>query len=59
MMKPKFKAIINDNEYLPKFSKKECLNHLESFYTIINTPDLLQTEVLDTCRTRKDYIRFE
>jgi hypothetical protein len=59
MMKPKLLAIINDTEYLSKFSKKQCLNYLEDFYTIINTPDMLQTEVLDTCLTRKDYIRFE
>jgi hypothetical protein len=58
MLKPRFETIINDNEYLPKFSRKECLNHLEKFYMIINTPEMLQTEVLDTCKTRQDYIKF-
>jgi hypothetical protein len=59
MMKPQFMEVINSNEYLPKFSKKECVNYLEDFYTIINTQDMLQTEVLDTCFTRKDYLPFE
>ena len=59
MMKPQFMEVINSNEYLAKFSKKECVNYLEDFYTIINTQDMLQTEVLDTCFTRKDYLPFE
>jgi hypothetical protein len=59
MMKPQFMEVINNNEYLPKFSKKECVDYLEEFYTIINTQDMLQTEVLDTCYTRKDYLPFE
>ena len=58
-MKPQFMEVINSNEYLAKFSKKECVKYLEGFYTIINTHDLLQTEVLDTCYTRKDYLPFE
>jgi len=59
MMKPKFMDIINNNEYLPKYAKKECERYLDDFYTIINTQDLLQTEVLDTCFTRKDYLPLE
>ncbi len=59
MMKPQFMDVINSNEYLPKYSKKECENYLEEFYAIINTQDMLQTEVLDTCFTRKDYLPFE
>ena len=59
VMKPQFMDIINSNAYLPKYSKKECINYLEDFYTIINTQEMLQTEVLDTCFTRKDYLPFE
>lgn len=59
MLKPQFMEVINSNEYMAKFSKKECVKYLEEFYTIINTQDMLQTEVLDTCYTRKDYLPFE
>jgi len=59
ILRPQFENIVNENEYLQKYSKKECLNYLEDFYTIINTQDLLKAEVLDTCWTRKDYLPFE
>ena len=37
MMRPQFEGVINENEYLPKSSKKDCLSYLEEFYDIINT----------------------
>lgn len=58
-MRPKFEDLIDGNEYLPKYGKKECRNYLEEFYDIINTEELLNSQVLDTCYTRKDYLPFE
>jgi hypothetical protein len=51
--------MIDENEYLKNYHKKQCRNYLEEFYTIINTPEMLKKEVLDTCWTRKDYLPFE
>jgi hypothetical protein len=59
MLKPRFESLISNNEHLKNFNKKECLDYLDNFYTIINTQEMLKTEILDTCYTRKDYLPFE
>jgi hypothetical protein len=59
MKRPQFESLISENEYLKNYHKKGCLKHMENFYDIINTQEMLKTEILDTCFTRKDYLPFE
>jgi hypothetical protein len=54
-LRPTFESIINNMDIIPKHSRKQCLNHLKYFYTIIESSDLIKQQFLDVCESKKSY----
>jgi hypothetical protein len=58
-LRPKFESLIMNQEFISKFSRKQDVNYLKTFYEIINDEQLFKENILNTCMTRKDYFKFE
>lgn len=54
-MKPRFESIINSTGLLSKTDKKQMLRYIDYFYTVIKDRDLINSEFLSVCETRKHY----
>jgi len=59
-LKPEFEGIINSREEISKSSKKQMVNFLGHFYTVIDDPRLIKREFIDPCEKAVDYkIKFD
>jgi hypothetical protein len=54
-LKPVFDSIINNQEIISNFTRKENIRYLQDFYNIIEDPVEFKKEFLDVCETRKTY----
>ncbi|NSW95299.1 MAG: hypothetical protein HPY62_11395 [Bacteroidales bacterium] len=54
-MKPRFESIINSTDLISKTDKKLMLKYIDFFYTVIEDKNLISSEFLSVCETRKDY----
>lgn len=50
-----FEAIIKKQKLLPNYNRSELLIYIDSFYTLIENPDLVKQEFIDQCESKKDY----
>jgi hypothetical protein len=53
--RPAFESLINNMILLPKYSRKQRIQYLDSFYSVIDDSELFKKEFLDVCQTKKDY----
>jgi len=54
-LKPEFESIINNQKLISKYTRRQILDYLYNFYTVIDKSDLFKQAFLSTCETRKDY----
>jgi hypothetical protein len=54
-LRPVFESIINNMDLLPKRIRKENINYIDYFYTVIKQPSLIKKEFLNVCETKKLY----
>lgn len=54
-LKPSFIDIIRKKKFISPYTKTVCLEHIEFFFTVINDKDLVKSEILDFCESRKLY----
>jgi len=58
-LRPGFHEIIESNEQLGKYAKKMCIKYISDFYDIVHDKESFESTILEECKTRKDYIKFE
>lgn len=56
---PVFESIINNQELISKYRRKQILRYINDFYTVIKSNELIKREFLNVCETRKDYNIFD
>ena len=54
-LRPVFESIINNQDLIPRYNRKEILRYLKGFYSVIDSKYLIKQNILDMCETRKDY----
>jgi hypothetical protein len=54
-LKPEFESIINNQKLIPKYTRRQILDYINNFYTIIDRNELFEQAFLTTCETPKDY----
>jgi hypothetical protein len=52
---PVFENIINDQNIISKYTKKQMIRYLDNYNTITENRSLFKEEFLNACETRKDY----
>lgn len=54
-LKPVFESVINSQELIPKYNRKQLIRYIDKFYSVINNDQLFKSEILKVCQTMKDY----
>jgi len=54
-MMPVFESIVNSQEFISKYTRKQILKYLNNFNMITTNKTLFKQEFLNACETRKDY----
>lgn len=54
-LKPRFEAVINNTNLISKADKKQLLRYIDHFYTVIQNRNLIESEFLSVCETKKTY----
>lgn len=54
-LKPSFEAAIKRQRLLSAYDRSQLIIYLDSFYTLIQDPDLVTHEFIERCETKKDY----
>jgi len=54
-LKPVFESVINSQELIPKYTRRQIIRYINNFYTVIENDELFRREFLSVCQTRKDY----
>lgn len=54
-LRPELESVVNTQELIAKYTKKEKLRYIKDFYTIIDDKYLIKKNILDHCETRLDY----
>ena len=58
-LRQEFESMIMNMELLPKYSRKQSVRQIDFFYDVLDDKKLIEKEILGTCKTRKDYFKFE
>ncbi len=54
-LRPMFESVVNAQEHISRYERKEKLRYIKEFYTIINNKHLIKQNILSSCETRQDY----
>lgn len=54
-IRPEFESIIRNQDLISNSNKKQLLRYIDSFYEVFKSNELIHSEFLDMCETRKDY----
>jgi len=54
-LEPSFKDLIKKKKFISVDTRFRSLEHIDYFYNVINNKELVKTEILDVCETRKLY----
>ena len=54
-LKPRFESVINNTNLISKSDKKQLLRYIDHFYTVIQDRNLIESEFLSICETKKSY----
>lgn len=54
-LKPVFESVINSQDLIPRYDKKQLIRYIDKFYSVINNEQLFNREILKACQTMKDY----
>jgi hypothetical protein len=55
LLKPSFTELIKKKKFVTPYTKSACLEHIEYFFNVINNKELVKSEILDICETKKLY----
>ncbi len=58
-MKDKFIRIIRTDPLYPGYLKEQSVDYLDRFYTVINDPSLVKTDIDQKCIKYQDYVKFK
>jgi hypothetical protein len=58
-LRPEFESIIMNMDKISKYSRKQAVRYIGYFYNVIEKEELIEKEIFGTCKTRKDYFKFE
>ncbi len=53
-MRPEFESVINNAEYVSPGARRQLLNYLDDFYSIIEDPKMIQKEFTEVCQDSPD-----
>ena len=54
-LKPEFESLINGQELISKYSRKQILRYIGDFYSVIDNENLFKKLFASTCQSRKDF----
>lgn len=54
-LKPSFTELIKKKKFISQYTRTVCLEHIEYFFNVINNKELVKSEILDICETKKLY----
>lgn len=54
-LKPRFESVINNTSLVSKSDKKQMLRYIDHFYTVIRNRNMIESEFLSSCETKKTY----
>jgi hypothetical protein len=54
-LRPVLESIINNQDLISRYDRRETLRYLKEFYTVIDNKYLVKQNILSACETRKDY----
>ncbi len=54
-LKPEFESLINNQELISKYSRKQMIRYIGDFYSVIDNANIFKKEFASTCQTRKDF----
>jgi hypothetical protein len=54
-LKPVFESVINSQELIPKYKRRQLIRYIGQFYSVIDNERLFRREILSVCQTMKDY----
>lgn len=54
-LKPEFESLINSQELISKYSRKQIIRYIGDFYSVIDNENLFKKVFASTCQSRKDF----
>ena len=54
-LRPVFVSIINNQDLVSKYDRRQIVRYINEFYTVIDNKYLVKQNILNVCETRKDY----
>lgn len=54
-LRPLLESVVNTQDLLSRYTKKEKLRYIKEFYTVIDDTYLIKQNILKQCETRQDY----
>ncbi len=54
-LRPVLETIVNNQDLISRYDKKETLRYIKEFYTVIDSKYLVKQNILNVCETRQDY----
>ena len=54
-LRPVFVSIINNQDLISKYDRRQVIRYINEFYTVIDNKYLIRQNILNFCETRQDY----